>query len=145
MKLGEMRVDFMPDEEQVLGFTNSWYREALKTATPYQLPDGQAIRLVTPAYFLATKLEAWKGRGQGDPLGSRDIEDVLALTDGRAELIEEMKAAPEALWASVAQELTLLLADRYFQMAVQSQSLGDQARQNRLFIRLEQLASQRPC
>lgn len=145
MKLDGMRVDFMPDDEAVLGFTNRWYREALATALPHQLPDGQCIRLVAPAYFLATKLEAWKGRGQNDALGSRDVEDVLALVDGREELIEEVKAAPASLWEAVAQELAVLLTDSYFQMAVQSQAQGNLARQDRLYVRLEQLARQRPC
>ncbi|MCY1378326.1 hypothetical protein D9M69_659520 [compost metagenome] len=135
----------MPDDEAVLGFTNRWYREALATALPHQLPDGQCIRLVAPAYFLATKLEAWKGRGQNDALGSRDVEDVLALVDGREELIEEIKAAPASLWEAVAQELAVLLTDSYFQMAVQSQAQGNLARQDRLYVRLEQLARQRPC
>ena len=117
-----MRVDFMPDDEAVLGFTNRWYRDALATALPHTLPDGQRIRLVTPAYFLATKLDAWKGRGQNDALGSRDIEDVLALVDGREELIAEIKAAPNELWDAVADELGRLLSDGYFQMAVQSQT-----------------------
>ncbi|GAB3373962.1 MULTISPECIES: nucleotidyl transferase AbiEii/AbiGii toxin family protein [Azotobacter] len=145
MKLDGMRVDFMPDDEAVLSFTNRWYREALETAMPHVLPDGQPIRLVSPAYFLATKLEAWKGRGQNDALGSRDIEDVLTLVDGREELIEEAKAAPAALWDSIAEELTVLLDDRYFQMAVESQAQGDGPRRDRLYIRLEQLAKTRPC
>ncbi|MEO9332649.1 hypothetical protein [Ectopseudomonas guguanensis] len=144
MKLDGMRVDFMPDDEAVLGFTNRWYRDALATALPHTLPDGQRIRLVTPAYFLATKLDAWKGRGQNDALGSRDIEDVLALVDGREELIAEIKAAPNELWDAVADELGRLLSDGYFQMAVQSQTQGDRARESRLYIRLEQLAKMRP-
>ena len=28
MKLGDLRVDFMPDDESILGFSNRWYREA---------------------------------------------------------------------------------------------------------------------
>lgn len=145
MKLGELRVDFMPDDEAVLGFTNPWYKDALARATSHKLPDGQMIRLVTPPYFLATKLEAWKGRGQGDALGSRDIEDLLALVDGRDELIDEIKAAPPELWNSLADELKTLLNDRNFQMAVESQAQGDAARADRLFVRLGQLAKLRPC
>lgn len=145
MKLDGMRVDFMPDDGAVLGFTNRWYGEALATALPHTLPDGLQIRLVAPAYFLATKLDAWKGRGQNDALSSRDIEDILALTDGRDELIEEVKAAPVLLWSAIAEELARLLTNVNFQMAVQSQAQGNQAREDRLYIRLEQLAKQRPC
>jgi hypothetical protein len=39
----------------VLGFTNRWYAQALQSAQPFALPDGQVIRLLTPAFFVATK------------------------------------------------------------------------------------------
>lgn len=144
MKLDGMRVDFMPDDEDVLGFTNIWYREALDSAEPYSLPDGQVIRLVSPLYFIATKLEAWKGRGGNNALDSRDIEDLLLLIDGREPLIDEVKRAPEPLGSYIATELQMLLNDRDFEMAVESQAQGDAARRNRLRFRLEQLARTRP-
>ena len=37
MRLGELKVDFMPDDVDALGFTNQWYAEAFATATPYRL------------------------------------------------------------------------------------------------------------
>lgn len=144
MKLNGMRVDFMPDDEDVLGFTNIWYRDALTSAEPYSLPDGQEIRLVSPSYFLATKLEAWKGRGGNNALESRDLEDLLLLVDGRELLIDEVKQAPESLESYIAAELRILLDDRDFEMAVESQAQGDTARRNRLRMRLEQLAKMRP-
>ncbi|WP_151703052.1 hypothetical protein [Nitrincola alkalilacustris] len=40
MQLGELRVDFMPDDQDILGFTNRWYQQALSTANRYELePD----------------------------------------------------------------------------------------------------------
>ena len=68
MRLAELKVDFMPDDVDALGFTNCWYKEALATATLYQLQKNLQIRVVTPPYFVATKLEAYKGRGNDDPL-----------------------------------------------------------------------------
>ena len=32
MALGELWVDFMPDDPAILGFSNRWYRQALDTA-----------------------------------------------------------------------------------------------------------------
>ena len=37
MKLGELRVDFMPDND-TLGFSNRWYKDAMATATSTWLP-----------------------------------------------------------------------------------------------------------
>ncbi|CCG88017.1 hypothetical protein EPIR_2654 [Erwinia piriflorinigrans CFBP 5888] len=32
MQLGELRVDIMPDDEDILGFSNRWYKEAMENA-----------------------------------------------------------------------------------------------------------------
>ena len=139
MKLGDLRVDFMPDDPQVLGFGNRWYGDALKTAMPYKLSDDLSIRLVNPSYFLATKLEAYKGRGKGDTLSSHDIEDLLTLIDGRESLINEVKAAPEELRGYLAEEFSQLLQDPNFEYAVNSQTGGNAEREQILFERIETL------
>lgn len=58
MKLDDLRVDFMPDDDS-LGFSNRWYKDAMATSTPYDLDQETTIQLVSPVYFVATKLEAW--------------------------------------------------------------------------------------
>ena len=58
MRLGDLIVDIMPDDEEILGFSNRWYREALRTAQSYPLSEELDIRVLTPPYFIATKLEA---------------------------------------------------------------------------------------
>ena len=50
----------------------------MQTATEHALTPEITIRLVAPVYFIATKLEAYKGRGGGYAMGSRDIEDYSA-------------------------------------------------------------------
>ena len=115
MQLGDLRVDFMPDDPQVLGFSNRWYGEALKTATNHDFSENFSIRLVSPPYFLATKLEAYKGRGNGDTLSSHDIEDLLMLIDGRDPLIDEVSAASEDLRGYLAEQFSQLLKDINFE------------------------------
>src|SRR3546814_8526016 len=87
----------MPDDASILGFGNRCYADALRAADDHVLPGGTIIRVVAPAYFLGTKLEAFRGRGNGDPLASRDVEDILNVVDGRAGLVEEVRLAPPAL------------------------------------------------
>ena len=144
MKLGELRVDFMPDDEAVLGFTNRWYKAAVTTATHYTLTDDITINLVTPVYFIATKLEAYKGRGKGDVMASRDIEDILNLLDGRPELMGEIQAAPTELQHYIATEIAQLLTIRGFEYAVASQAGGAQEREELIFERLEYLEKLKP-
>ena len=68
MKLGDLKVDFMPDDAEILGFTNRWYAEGIETAVPAMLDEALEIRHLTPPLFVATKLEAYRGRGGGHPL-----------------------------------------------------------------------------
>ncbi|XBL67915.1 hypothetical protein Xcnt_015650 [Xanthomonas campestris pv. centellae] len=82
--------DLMPVDAGVLGFSNRWYAHAVETAQVVALSDRLSIRLVTAAAFVATKLEAFVTRGNSDFLSSHDLEDVLNVVDGRAELVEEL-------------------------------------------------------
>jgi hypothetical protein len=47
------------------------------------------ILATRPDYLLATKIEAFNGRGHEDFLGSRDFGDMISLIDGREELVVE--------------------------------------------------------
>ena len=136
----DLLVDFMPDDEAILNFTNRWYRDALQTAANHALPSGTVIRVVMPIYFLATKLEAYRGRGRNDPLGSRDIEDILAVVDGRATLLSELEQADPAVRHYIAQATRTLLAHRDFAYAVQSAARQQPAREELIFQRLEAIA-----
>lgn len=106
--------DLMPVQPEVLGFSNRWYPYAVETAEPVALSPGLTIRLVTAVGFIATKLEAFAGRGAGDFLTSHDIEDVLNIVDGREELTDEMAAAPTELRQAVASAFLKLLSNPDF-------------------------------
>lgn len=138
MRLNGLKVDFMPDDANILSYTNRWYSEALRTAEWHVLNENISIRLVTPPYFLATKLEAYRGRGNNDPLMSHDIEDILNLLDGRPEVISELsQAADPILIAYLAADLRTLLETPNFEYAVQSACRGDTEREEFLFERIE--------
>ena len=55
------------------------------------MEKGLEIHIVSAPYFLATKIEAFEGRGKGDYIASHDMEDIIAVIDGRIELIDEVK------------------------------------------------------
>ena len=90
-RLGKLQVDVMPTEEAVFGFSNRWSLAALRAAQNVTLPTGSAIRLIAPPYLVATKLEAFYDRGNGDYGASHDIEDIVNLVDGRLELVDEIR------------------------------------------------------
>ena len=128
----QVRLDVMPTDARILGFGNRWYKPAIASATSVTLPSGQMIRVVSAPYFVATKLEAFHGRGEGDYLGSHDLEDLVAVVDGRPELISEVQAHPTELRTYLAGEIGRLLNDPRFQDALPGHLPGDPASQARL-------------
>jgi hypothetical protein len=61
---GALKLDVMPLDEEILGFSNRWYKAAIQSAQRAELEKGLLIWIVTAPYFCATKLEAFKGRGK---------------------------------------------------------------------------------
>jgi predicted nucleotidyltransferase len=130
-------LDVMPTDPRILGFGNQWYASALKASELIDLPSETSIRVVTAPYFLATKLEAFDGRGNGDFLLSHDIEDLVALVDGRTELVDEVLQADELLRSYLAARFTALLDSTSFLDALPGHLPPDSASQARLPLLLE--------
>lgn len=59
-------LDVMPTDPDILGFSNRWYPYALRDAQLVLLPSGRSISVIPAVHFIATKLEAFAGRGNGD-------------------------------------------------------------------------------
>lgn len=139
MRLGEVIVDFMPDDERILGFSNRWYQLALANAQPLILTEQITINVLTPVYFIATKLEAYHGRGDNSPISSHDLEDIINLVDGRATLLDELQQNEAAVCDYVALQFTQLLKHRDFDYAVQG-NIQDRARSDLFFQRWQAIA-----
>jgi hypothetical protein len=101
-----------------MGFVNRWQSAGLPHAAERRLPSGAVIRAIPAPFLMATKLEAFRGRGNGDHRGSHDLEDVVLLVDGRAELVDEVAAAPAELRAWLPGECAALLAEPRFVDAI---------------------------
>ena len=102
--------DLMPTDPAILGFSNPWYPEAVKTAMRMRLTDRVEIRVIWAPVFLATKLEAFASRGRGDLLSSHDLEDILNVVDGRPSIVDELQGASDALQKFVRDQLENLLS-----------------------------------
>jgi hypothetical protein len=89
-----MQLDLVPLDEKVLGFANRWYKPGFEAALCTALSSGLVLRHLSAPYFMATKLEAFKDRGNNDIYMSHDLEDVITVVDGRPELVEELATAP---------------------------------------------------
>lgn len=69
--------------------SNIWYKSALNQTLNITLTSEINIRVINPIYFIATKLEAFRSRGDcknllnSDPDVNHDLEDIILLIDGR--------------------------------------------------------------
>lgn len=124
-------LDAMPSDPGILGFSNRWQAAAIPHAVERELPSGGTIRAASPPYLLATKLEAFNGRGEEDFLASRDLGDVITLVDGREELVAEVHGAPPELQGYLVDELTRLLEHSRFREGVLAALPPDAASQAR--------------
>lgn len=101
-------------DEAILGFSNRWYPEALRSAQRLELRTDLCIRLISAPAFIATKLEAFNSRGKADVMTSHDLEDLINVVDGRPELTDEVGATQEDLRRYLAEEFENILRDRNF-------------------------------
>lgn len=90
-------VDVMPTGENALGFTNHWYGAGYANSIVYDIDEEYRVRIFSPAYFLASKLEAFTNRGGGDGRWSSDFEDVVYVLNNRTAIWNELRRADEGV------------------------------------------------
>ncbi len=142
----DVRVDVMPIDPVVFGFSNVWYPSGVEHAAHLHLQSA-TIRIVDAVHFCATKIEAYLARGDGD-LYHHDLEDFLNLVDGRGELQGEAEAAPPDVRVFIAATVARWLEDDGFVESLSGHLRGDAASQARLPIllkRLQRLAALAPA
>ena len=119
LKLNDIIVDFMPINEDILGFTNYWYEKSMKNTNEYTLPSGTKIKILDACYFLATKFEAYLGRGDDDPMSSKDIEDILNVIAGRSTIIGEIYETNDELQTYLSDQFSKLISHPDWQYVLQ--------------------------
>ena len=127
----------MPTIESVLGFSNRWYPTAIETAERHDVA-GRSVRIVTPALFIATKLEAFHGRGGGDIMARRDQQLAsLAMELRRVEALAAALHGGQRLRDDIERRLRLAgLRERRRQQAQEVRPEVFRARACRLFCRV---------
>jgi predicted nucleotidyltransferase len=110
-KIQGIIVDVMPTNSEVLGFSNIWYPDGFKNAIDVRIDDEITIKIFSPAYFIATKLEAFKSRGGEDYRTSSDFEDIVYVLDNCLEIETHFRTIDDSLRAYFKSEFEKLLAD----------------------------------
>ena len=113
-KIKGIIVDIMPTNDPSIGFTNRWYPEGFDNAVIYEINNGQVINILSAPYFIATKLEAHKGRGKNDGRTSQDFEDIVYVLENRESIWEEFANAKPSVKAYLRSEFGDLLNNPNF-------------------------------
>ena len=135
---GILMLDVMPTDEQILGFTNRWYADAVTYAQRLTI-EGITILHITAPFFVASKLEAFTSRGGGDYRMSHDLEDLIAVIDGRESIINEIRNAPVQVREYLAKRVKQLLSEDAFEEALPGHLPPDLAGQARFGLLVEKL------
>lgn len=105
-RYNKIDIDIMPAEDSGIGIANTWYKPGFQYLETVELPGGISINILPALYFLATKLEAFSDRGNGDYYGSHDYEDIIYLLDNRTTIVEEILVSEDDVKQYIKQELT---------------------------------------
>jgi predicted nucleotidyltransferase len=117
-------VDVMPTDPDVIGFSNRWYPDGFKTAVDFKLDDESTIKIFTLPYFLASKWEAFKGRGKNDYRTSKDFEDLIFVIENCEDFSEQLKNAPEDIRTWLKEEWEPLIATDSFEEGIYAHLTG---------------------
>jgi hypothetical protein len=129
--LGDLTVDIMPTDGAFLGLNTAWFKEALATATEQEFAHTR-LKLISSVAFLATKHVAFADRGDRDYHGSHDLEDFVAVIDGRENIVAEVDHAPTQLRGYVIESVRSLNDNPIFDEALAGHLPADRASQQRL-------------
>lgn len=105
----DIKVDIMPTDPAVMGFSNRWHKDGIKHALEMGLPNKNKIRTFTAPYFIASKIEAYRSRGKNDMRTSPDFEDIVYVLDNRNDIVQELIKVEDKLRMYVQQYLSELL------------------------------------
>jgi predicted nucleotidyltransferase len=106
-KYEDIIIDFIPTEATAIGPTNRWLKPGFEHAFKVELGENH-INILPLPFYLATKWEAYKGRGGEDPRTSHDFEDIIYILDNNQDVFEKVTEAPEDVkkfLASMAKEI----------------------------------------
>lgn len=91
----DIKVDVMPTDTNVIGFTNRWYSDGIDQKVLKPLSDGTEIFVFPPEYYLAAKFEAHTDRGGNDLRQSHDFEDIIYILDNCPTIYEDIVNADQ--------------------------------------------------
>ena len=113
-------VDILPAQNSSFGASNSWYLPGFSFLKEVVV-EGELIKILSAPYFMATKFEAFHGRGNGDYRTSHDFEDIIYVIDNRTSIIQDMLEAESLLKSFLQQEFKKVISHPHAQEIIRTQ------------------------
>ena len=107
----DIKVDIMPPDESIIGFSNKWYSEGIKYKIQKKLPDNLKIYVFRLEYFLSTKFDAHNVRGGTDLRQSKDFEDIVFILDNYPDVYKHILQSQKSVKHYLKKQSALLLKD----------------------------------
>lgn len=118
--VGEIKLDVLPARADPCDWTARWMEEALRSAETRTV-HGVRMNVISAPCFVACKMDAFHdpSRGKNDFAGSKDVEDIITVVDGRKSIVSDVwtVANPE-LREYIAQTAANWFADQRFRDAL---------------------------
>lgn len=112
-------VDVMPIDENILGFSNRWYRGGVEKKVIKTLSDGSEIYVFPAPYYLGAKFEALLSRGGSDLRTSHDFEDIIYILDNTTDIAEQIEHSESSLKTYIAEQFNALLTNPNIEEAIE--------------------------
>lgn len=90
----DILTDIISTGHSAAGFTNKWYEDGFEKRISAKVNNTE-IKIFPVEYFVASKFEAYKGRGMGSVINSHDIEDIIYVFDGRDSIADDIKISDD--------------------------------------------------
>lgn len=128
-------VDIMPTDPKVIGFSNRWYPEGFANAIDFKLDGDRSIRIFSLPYFMASKWEAFKGRGKNDYRVSKDFEDIVYVLENVDDLEEQLQISNDGVKTYLREELGRVINDEDFEEGLYGHLAGGYGRMDANYIK----------
>lgn len=92
-KYEDIKIDVMSTKNVGWAPGNEWYELGQNKVITKSIQDIE-IKLLPVEYFIATKISAYKDRGE-DPRYDKDFGDIIYILDYKSTIIEDIKRADE--------------------------------------------------
>lgn len=101
-------LDVMATKEVGWAQANEWFEPGFKHLESHKLDETQKIKVLSVAFFLASKFTAYHNRGK-DPRTSHDFEDIIYILDNHVNLVNDILESPKEVQKYLISEFVQLI------------------------------------